>query len=165
MKLKIARLASLFLWFAICCSPSEKNSSGHFYDLLTGLPSLTGKPQYLASPFVTAGDRVYIVGFQDGSFPELGWHITGEMGGIWDHPIKLMDGFSASMTIRNSGDSLCLDKADQFINYPMANCHHFTWNKESLTIQRFQFIPDTVEGAVIEYRIINEGKDDSSYLS
>ena len=36
-----------------------------------------------------------MVGHQDGSFPELGWHIAGEMGGIWDHPIKLMDGFDA----------------------------------------------------------------------
>ncbi len=39
----------------------------------------------------------------------------------------------------------------------MANCHIFRWNREALTIQRYQFIPDTVEGAIIEYRIINEG--------
>ncbi|MGY5846249.1 hypothetical protein ACW6QP_02425 [Salegentibacter sp. HM20] len=36
-----------------------------------------------------------MVGHQDGSFPDLGWHIPGEMGGIWNNPIKLMDGFEA----------------------------------------------------------------------
>ena len=41
---------------------------------------IRGNPAYLASPFVTAGDRVYMVGHQDGSFPDLGWHIAGEMG-------------------------------------------------------------------------------------
>ncbi len=160
MHLKITRISFFFLLLAGGCSPSEKSSGSHFFQLLADLPSLKGKPQYLASPFVTAGDRVYIIGFQDGSFPELGWHISGEMGGIWDHPVKLMDGFSASLSIRNSNDSLCLDKADEFINYPMANCHHFTWNKENLAIQRYQFVPDTMEGAIVEYRIINEGKEE-----
>jgi glycogen debranching enzyme len=160
MRSKTIGLSSLFLLIIAGCSPSDRNHRGHFYQQLKDLPSLTGKSAYIASPYVTAGDRVYIVGFQDGSFPALGWHISGEMGGVWDHPIKLMDGFSASITDRNNGDSLCLDKADQFINYPMANCLHFSWNNENLAIQRFQFVPDTVEGAIIEYRIINEGKED-----
>jgi len=57
------------------------------YQQISGLPFIEGKTQYLMSPFVTAGDRVYMIGYQDGSFPDLGWHIDGEMGGIWDHPI------------------------------------------------------------------------------
>jgi hypothetical protein len=45
--------------------------------------------------YVAAGDRAYIVGVQDGSVPPsgLGWHITGQMGGVWAHPIKLLDHF------------------------------------------------------------------------
>ncbi len=100
MKLTIVRTAFFMLLF-MNCSQQGKHS-GHFYGQLTNMPSLSGKPEYLASPFVTAGDRVYLVGFQDGSFPALGWHIKGEMGGIWDHPVKLMDGFSACMTISGS---------------------------------------------------------------
>lgn len=105
-----------------------------------------------------------MVGYQDGSFPDLGWHIDGEMGGIWDHPIKLMDGFSAKITIKGSNDSYCLNKADKFINYPMANSHHFTWDKENLKIERFQFVPDAVEGAIIEFRIINQGKESKEII-
>jgi hypothetical protein len=41
---------------------------------------------------VTAGTRAYSVGFQDGRFYANGWHITGEMGGVWTPPLKLLDG-------------------------------------------------------------------------
>jgi hypothetical protein len=41
---------------------------------------------------VVAGDRAYSVSFQDGRFYANGWHITGEMGGIWSAPLKLADG-------------------------------------------------------------------------
>ena len=51
--------------------------------------------------YVTAGDRAYVVGVQDGSqVPAvslnpngIGWHITGQMGGVWAHPIKLLNQF------------------------------------------------------------------------
>lgn len=53
--------------------------------------------------YVAAGDRAYIVGVQDGSLVPsvilnppnggIGWHITGQMGGVWAHPIKLIHDF------------------------------------------------------------------------
>lgn len=156
---KIALLSTLLLFLLNYCSTSEKQAGSNFYQQTSGLSYIEGKPQYLTSPFVTAGDRVYMVGYQDGSFPDLGWHIDGEMGGIWDHPVKLMDGFSAKITVQGTNDSYCLNKADKFINYPMANSHHFTWENENLAIERFQFVPDAVEGAIVEFRIINQGKE------
>lgn len=140
-----------FLLVVACSTPKPQQ----YYLLTTGQPSIAGKPQYLQSPFVTAGDRVYTVGHQDGSFPDLGWHITGEMGGIWNHPIKLMDGFNASLTAKRSGNSYCLDKADGFINYPVGNKHHFMWEEEEIEVQRFQFVPDGWEGMIVEYTIAN----------
>ncbi|HEY7621749.1 MAG TPA: hypothetical protein VH834_18355 [Solirubrobacteraceae bacterium] len=41
---------------------------------------------------VAAGQRAYAVGFQDGRFYANGWHTTGEMGGVWSPPLKLVDG-------------------------------------------------------------------------
>ena len=41
---------------------------------------------------VAAGTRAYSTGFEDGRFYANGWHITGEMGGIWAPPLKLADG-------------------------------------------------------------------------
>jgi hypothetical protein len=37
--------------------------------------------QHQHQPYVTAGDRAYLVGTQDGDFPDLGGHVPGEMGG------------------------------------------------------------------------------------
>jgi len=157
--MKITTHSILVLLALAACSSPEKKTEKNLYQEVSGLPFIAGKPQYLASPFVTAGDRVYLVGHQDGSFPELGWHVEGEMGGIWDHPIKLMDGFATSIKIQNSNNFFCLDKAERFINYPMANSHHFVWEKENIDIDRTQFVPDGVEGAIVEFRIANHGTE------
>ena len=42
--------------------------------------------------YAAAGERARIIGFEDGRFYANGWHITGEMGGVWTEPIKLVDG-------------------------------------------------------------------------
>jgi hypothetical protein len=41
---------------------------------------------------VAAGQQSYVEGFQDGRFYANGWHTTGEMGGVWSPPLKLVDG-------------------------------------------------------------------------
>lgn len=112
-----------------------------------------GKSQYLNSPFVTAGNRVYMVGHQNGTFPELGWHIAGEMGGIWNHPIKLMDGFEVDLNIENQ--LIPLKEADSFTNYPFGNRHFYNLENNKLAIERWQFVPDDQEGLVIQFIIKN----------
>ena len=104
-------------------SCTSKTTEKSLFSQLNEVEGLIGKAEYLSSPYVTAGDRVYMVGHQDGTFPDLGWHVKGEMGGIWNHPIKLMDGFTAA--IIEADNSYCLGTAHQFINYPFANKHLF----------------------------------------
>jgi len=36
--------------------------------------------------YVAAGDRIYVIGSEDERFPPMGWHIRGEMGGVWATP-------------------------------------------------------------------------------
>src|SRR3954471_3950798 len=55
-------------------------------------PELSTSDQLKTRRYVSAGDRAYIMGFQDGGFYAQGWHITGEMGGVWTEPMKLVDG-------------------------------------------------------------------------
>src|SRR3954464_9930931 len=43
--------------------------------------------------YAAAGDRAYVIGMLDGSFPPIGTRIHGEMGGVWAHPIKLLTGY------------------------------------------------------------------------
>lgn len=124
-----------------------------FSEIVKDSPFIKGKNDYLNSPYVTAGDRLYMVGHQNGTFPDLGWHIKGEMGGVWDHPIKLMDGFEVSLIWDDL--TLMLDSATSFVNYPFANKHIYDLSKNNLKIERFQFVPDGKEGVLIQYKVKN----------
>lgn len=123
--------------------------------------SKEGKRDFLNTPFFAAGDRVYLVGHQNGGFPDLGWHVEGEMGGIWNHPIKLMDGFSATLSFDNQ--KFCLDQADQFINYPVGNKHIFNTSIPGVRVERFQFVPEAKEGVVIEFSFENQEQSSKSF--
>lgn len=116
-------------------------------------PFLKGKPTFLQTPYNTAGDKLYMIGHQDGSFPDLGWHVKDEMGGIWHHPIKLMDGFEVSIDIGTK--SYSLNKANAFVNFPFGNKHIYSVGSEPLSIERYQFVPDHLSGVQIEYVIKN----------
>ena len=141
----------LLLLLITSCTHTPGNDD--FAEIIKDSPFINGKIDYLNSPYVTAGDRVYMVGHQNGSFPDLGWHVKGEMGGIWDHPIKLMDGFEVTLDWRDQ--SLKLDSATSFVNYPYANKHTYNLSKNNLQIERFQFVPDGKEGLLIQYKLKN----------
>ncbi len=143
------------------CANNNGGSVPIFEDILSQSPSIPGSSDYLSSPFVTAGDRVYMVGHQDGSFPEIGWHITGEMGGIWDHPIKLMDGFGFNLVWPD--DTLVLTQAQSFVNYPMANLHIFNLVPKGLKVERWQFVPDGLEGLLVQLVIENQGEQQQEF--
>lgn len=108
--------------------------------LFTNAEKIQGKPEYLPSPYATAGDRVYMVGHQDGKFPDLGWHVQGEMGGVWCHPIKLMDGFEVEIMVNNQ--KYVLDKADVFENYAFGNKLTYNTLSSDFAVERYQFVPD-----------------------
>lgn len=138
-----------------CSAPQEEVTSPGLAGLVDDLPALEGRAAYRQSPYVTAGDRVYLVGHQDGRFPNLGFHVEGEMGGLWNHPIKLMDGFTAQVADDASGTAACLDHATQFINYPLANKLVYEPPGLDVHVEQFQFVPDGLEGMVVEYALVN----------
>src|SRR5918996_4978566 len=72
----------------------------------------------LDQPYVTAGDRAYLIGTQDGDFPDLGRHVPGEMGGLWLHPVKLLDGFWATITDQDTGREAALSTSTELVTYP-----------------------------------------------
>ena len=114
---------------------------------------IKGKSEYLDSPYTTAGDRLYMVGYQDGTFPDLGWHVQGEMGGVWCHPIKLMDGFE--MVIVVNDEKYVLNKADIFENYPFGNKLTYNSLSSDFVVERYQFVPDGKKAVNIEFMIKN----------
>lgn len=136
--------------FLACTGPSPEQ---FVFSDLDSTDGLSGKKEYLASPFTAAGDRVYLIGHQDGTFPDLGWHVDGEMGGIWLHPIKLMDGFTASVGINEQ--TFCLNNAESFTNYPFSNVLKFPISEAGIEVKRLHFVPDGKEGMVILFKVKN----------
>ncbi|NJB37188.1 glycogen debranching protein [Croceivirga sp. JEA036] len=147
----------VLVFLSLLCFACKKNDiSSNIAALSTEIEHIQGKSAYLDSPFVTAGNRVYMVGHQNGSFPDLGWHIKGEMGGIWNHPIKLMDGFELSIILDNK--EYALTQADIFTNYPFYNQHTYNLEEPQLQIERWQFVPDDTEGVLVQVLIKNKSK-------
>lgn len=101
------------------------------------------KEERLTDPFMAAGDRAYLIGAQDGSFPDLGWHVQGEMGGLWAHPIKLLDGF----WLRIGRE--WLTRATRFVSGSFWNEHQY--ELDGLQVVRRQFAPDGERAVVVRY--------------
>jgi glycogen debranching enzyme len=106
-------------------------------------------------PYVTAGDRIYLIGTQDGNFPDMGSHVPGEMGGLWLHPIKLIDGFWAEVRDLATNQDSALSESTEFVNYPYGSRFRYGPVLDSLEIERFQFSPDGRLGLIVQYTFKN----------
>ncbi len=126
-------------------------------------PSLDGKAGNQDYLYVTAGDRLYTIGNQQGNFPSVGFHVPGEMGGVWQHPIKLLNGFSFGIRKAGSTDFHTLEKADHFKTYPFTTSFSYHLSEENVHITRTQFVPDGLPVLVVEYAIHNNTKDDAAF--
>ena len=119
------------------------------------MAGISNRGENLGDPYATAGDRSYLIGTQDGSFPDLGGHTRGEMGGLWVHPIKLIDGFWGRITDTESDKTAALTKSKEFVSYPYGG--RFVYGKvlDDLEVDRVEFAPDGYEAVVIEYTFRN----------
>ena len=101
------------------------------------------KQEHLTQGYITAGDRAYLIGAQDGGFPDLGWHVPGEMGGLWAHPVKLLDGFWLAV------DGVWLTGATRFASGPFWSEHEYRLG--DLSVVRWQFVPDGEPALIVRY--------------
>lgn len=88
-----------------------------------------------------------MVGTQDGGFPPMGWHVPGEMGGLWAHPIKLLDGFWLRV------DEELLARPGRFTTYPWGSELAYELPAAGLTVVRRQFVPDGEPALVVELEL------------
>ena len=105
-------------------------------------------------PCLTTGHRLYVIGGQNGMFPQKGEHMGGEMWGVWAPPIKLLDGFWLEL------DGRWLTRADAFTALPYG-CSFAYENVSGLNVERFQFVPQ--EEAALFVRITLENREEQSW--
>src|ERR1700734_4377996 len=114
------------------------------------LAGISDQGQNKQQPYVTAGDRAYLIGTQDGNFPDMGHHIPGEMGGLWLPPIKLIDGFQARITELSTQKEILLGESAEMITYPYGNRFKYGQVLDDREVDRFQFSPDHLQGMIVQ---------------
>jgi hypothetical protein len=140
------RLLASLLYLILCCATGWADSFS-LKQALSSMPHIDGKTmdgQYLC---VTASPKVYAIGNQQGQFPNAGWHIPGEMGGVWMHPIKLIDGYEFTVNGKSLG------KASGMTTYPFAQQFRYTIDK--IGVVRTDFAVDSLPVLVSELYFTN----------
>jgi hypothetical protein len=97
---------------------------------------------------VAAGERSYAVGFEDGRFYANGWHIGGEMGGVWTPPLKLVDGVWFGIDDQWVGQATKFSSGRGYTRYELPP-------NGGLQLQRTDFAPDRSRAALFGLRMTN----------
>jgi hypothetical protein len=99
---------------------------------------------------VAAGTRAYAIGFEDGRFYANGWHITGEMGGVWTPPLKLVDGVWFGLDGQWVGPATKFTSGWGYTRYALPDT-------AGLQVARTDFVPDGRRGALFGLTVTNPG--------
>jgi hypothetical protein len=99
---------------------------------------------------VTSGTRAYAVGFEDGRFYANGWHITGEMGGVWTPPMKLLDGLWFGVDDQWVGQATTFTSGHGYVRYDLPSV-------DGLGLSRTDFAPDGRRAVLFGLTISNPG--------
>jgi hypothetical protein len=82
-------LLTLFAVSPVLAQPAQQS---------VNCPTRSTTENFAAKRYVVTGDRAYVVGTQDENFPGMGFHISGDMNGVWAHPLKLLDSYVFFLT-------------------------------------------------------------------
>ena len=107
---------------------------------------------------VSAGTRAYSIGFEDGRFYANGWHITGEMGGVWTPPMKMVDGVWFGLDDQWVGPATKFTSGWGYSRYDLPDT-------AGLKVARTDFVPDGVRGALFGLTVTNPGAARTAKLS
>ncbi|MFL5827477.1 MAG: glycogen debranching protein [Thermoleophilaceae bacterium] len=104
---------------------------------------------------VAAGQMSYSVGFGDGRFYANGWHISGEMGGVWTPPLKLLDGVWFGIDGQWVGPATKFSSGWGYTRFDLPDA-------SGLHVQRTDFAPDAHRAALFGLQMSNPGSKDKS---
>ena len=99
---------------------------------------------------VASGQRSYAEGFEDGYFYANGWHTTGEMGGVWAPPVKLLDGVWFGVNGSWIGQATRFTSGWGYTRYDLPDT-------AGLQLQRTDFAPDAYRAVLFGLKLTNPG--------
>jgi hypothetical protein len=113
-------------------------------------PELSVSQRLKDRRYAVAGERTRAIGFEDGRFYANGWHITGEMGGVWTEPLKLVDGVWFGVDGDWVGPATKFTSGWGYAKFDLPSAG-------GLTLQRTDFVPDGPRAALFRLRLTNPG--------
>jgi hypothetical protein len=105
--------------------------------------------------YVAAGERTRVIGFEDGRFYANGWHIAGEMGGVWSEPLKLVDGVWFGIDDQWIGPATRFTSSWGYTRMDLPAT-------AGLQLERTEFAPDDRRAALFGLKMTNPGTSDRS---
>lgn len=96
---------------------------------------------------LVVGDRAYSMSTADSLYPAAGWHIRGEMGGVWTPPIKLVDGiwFRLADNWLGDPDGAAATRTTVGWGYTRTSFEPV----DQVTAQRTDFVPDGTRATLV----------------
>ncbi len=125
--------------FLFCCASAQ-----------AATPELSTSNRLQDRREIAAGPRSYAQGFEDGRFYANGWHISGEMGGVWAPPLKLVDGVWFGINNTWIGPATKFFSGWGYTRYMLPDT-------AGLRLERTDFAPDAHRAALFGLRITNPG--------
>ena len=124
--------------------------------LLVAAPAAFAAPELSISErlqdrrYGVAGERARAIGFQDGRWYANGWHITGEMGGVWSEPLKLVDGVWFGVDDQWVGPATEFRSGWGYAEFDLPSA-------SGLQLERTDFVPDGRRAALFGLKMTNPG--------
>lgn len=109
-------------------------------------PTLSTSNRLADRRYVDAGTRAYDVGSEDGRYPAAGWHIAGEMGGIWSPPLKLLDGIWFGVNGTWLGPAIQFTSGYGYVRMDLPGATNLP---QQLQVSRVDFAPDGRRAVII----------------
>ena len=130
------RLAVAALVAAMAVMPGRAFSASGSSYIPTSGPTLATSDRLDDRRYVAAGTRAYDMGSEAGRYPAMGWHIRGEMGGIWTPPLKLLDGIWFAVNGQWLGPATSFESGYGYVRMELPA------PADGLQVSRVDFAPD-----------------------
>ncbi|MDL5360914.1 hypothetical protein [Halalkalicoccus sp. NIPERK01] len=117
-------------------------------------PTLSIADRLADRRYVVSGTRAYVAGTQTGRFPAMGWHVPGEMEGIWSPPIKLLDGIWFDIDGETVGPATRFSRGYGFAEMELPRTG-------GVALRRTEVVPDDGRAVLIGLRL-DAGEDEET---
>jgi hypothetical protein len=121
-------------------------------------PSLAATSRLDDRRYVASGDRAYDIGTEAGRYPAMGWHIRGEMGGIWAPPLKLLDGIWFGLDGQWLGNASRFRSGYGYVQFDVPG-------PNGVKVTRTDVAPDGMRAVLIGLTLDNPGQERAATLT